>query len=167
MRNAPTGLEADLSAPKEIVVDQSTGRRLEELCSQMTNTCGMIEATLQLAIEVKSEKRIAYIRTALNLSARGTQSIKTFLSEWRVLVKESKSRENSGEQDPAQPLAETERRAVINALQETGGNRIAASRILGIGRTTLYLKVREYNLTSLLEIPRREITVDSSEIKQT
>jgi len=56
----------------------------------MTNTCGMIEAILQLAIEDKSEKRAAYIRTALNLSARGTKAIKLFLSEWRVLVEESK-----------------------------------------------------------------------------
>src|SRR5258708_19525108 len=116
MRNAPTGLEADLSAPKEIVVDQSTGRRLEELCSQMTNTCGMIEATLQLAIEVKSAKRIAYIRTALILSARGTQSIKTFLTEWRVLVEESKTPENSPAQYPAHQFAHTYPPTIITAL---------------------------------------------------
>ncbi len=183
-------LEEALSPPKDIVADQATGRRLEELCSQMTDTCGLVEATLQLAIEEKTEKRVAYMRTALNLSARGTKAVKMFLSEWRVLVEESKSRENSGrsardstmgEPDLAlilnsmmalglitknepQPLAEMERRAVIRALQETGGDRVAASRILGIGRTTLYRKVKEYNLTSLLEIPRRAITVDSSEI---
>ena len=95
MRNTPTELEED-SAPKEIVVDQSTGKRLEELCSQMTDTCGLVEAILQLAIEETSEKRVAYMRTALNLSARGTKSIKMFLSEWSVLVEDSKSRENSG-----------------------------------------------------------------------
>ncbi len=86
----------DLSAPKEIVVDQGTARRLNELCSEMTDTCGQIEAILQLAVENQSEKRAAYIKTALNLSARGTKSVKMFLSEWRVLVEESKSRENSG-----------------------------------------------------------------------
>ncbi len=91
MRKAsPTELEENLSAPKDIVVDQSTARRLEELCSEMTDTCGHIEATLQLAVEDQSEKRAAYIRTALNLSARGTKAIKMFLSEWRVLVEESK-----------------------------------------------------------------------------
>jgi len=185
-------LERTLSAPKEIVADQATARRLEELCSQMTDTYGLVEAILQLAIEDESEKRVAYMRAALNLSARGTKSIKMFLSEWGVLVEESKSRENSGRsawdstrgepdltmtlnsmmalglitKSEPQPLAEMERRAVIRALQETGGDRVAASRILGIGRTTLYRKVKEYNLTSLLEIPRREITVDSSEINK-
>jgi len=56
----------------------------------MTDTCGQIEATLQLAAEDQNEKRAAYIGIALNLSARGTKAIKMFLSEWRVLVEESK-----------------------------------------------------------------------------
>jgi hypothetical protein len=89
-------LEKALSAPKEIVADQATARRLDELCCVMTDTCGQIEAVLQLAIGEKSEKQPAYIRTALNLSARGTKAIKMFLSEWGVLVEESKSRKNSG-----------------------------------------------------------------------
>jgi hypothetical protein len=89
-------LENALSPPKEIVADQATARRLDELCSVMIDTCGQIEATLQLAVENQNEKRAAYIRIALNLSARGTKAIKMFLSEWRVLVDESKARENSG-----------------------------------------------------------------------
>jgi len=83
-------LEKALSAPKEIVADQATARRLDELCCVMTDTCGQIEATLQLAAEDQNEKRAAYIGIALNLSARGTKAIKMFLSEWRVLVEESK-----------------------------------------------------------------------------
>jgi hypothetical protein len=95
MRKAcPTELEEALSVPKEIVVDRNTARRLEELCSEMTDTCGQIEAILQLAVEDRSEKRTAYMKTALYLSARGTKAIKMFLSEWGVLVDESKSREN-------------------------------------------------------------------------
>ena|SRR5438445_8001581 len=91
----PTEFEAALSGPKEIVVDQSTAKRLGKLCSEMTDTYGLIEAILQLAAKDES-KREAYTKTALNLSARGTKAIKMFLSEWRVLVEESKSRENSG-----------------------------------------------------------------------
>ena len=41
-------------------------------------------------------------------------------------------------------LAEIERRAVLHALQETGGDRLAAARLLGIGKTTLYRKLKEY-----------------------
>jgi hypothetical protein len=93
-------LEKALSPPKEIVADQATARRLDELCSVMTDTCGQIEATLQLAVEDQNEKRAAYIRIALNLSARGTKAVKMFLSEWRVLVEESKSVRTHAVEEP-------------------------------------------------------------------
>jgi DNA-binding NtrC family response regulator len=43
------------------------------------------------------------------------------------------------------PLAELERRAILNALQYTKGDRAVAAHLLGIGRTTLYRKLKEYN----------------------
>ncbi len=167
----------------DIVVDKSTVGRLEELCSTITDTCGLIEATLQLAAEGESEKRAAYIRAALQLSVRGTRSIKLFLSEWSVLVEDSESRANHGlsakdhtreEADLAlilnckpttepQPSADLERLAIVKALQQAGGDKLTAARILGIGKTTLYCKLKEYNLTSPLEIPEREIIVNISQ----
>jgi DNA-binding NtrC family response regulator len=42
------------------------------------------------------------------------------------------------------PLAETERRAILHVLQETRGDKFAAARLLGIGKTTLYRKLKEY-----------------------
>ena len=39
------------------------------------------------------------------------------------------------------PLAETERRAVLHALEYTGGNKAAAARILGINVKTLSRKI--------------------------
>ncbi len=44
------------------------------------------------------------------------------------------------------PLAELERRAILNALEYTKGDRAVAAHLLGIGRTTLYRKLKEYNL---------------------
>jgi DNA-binding NtrC family response regulator len=42
------------------------------------------------------------------------------------------------------PLAEMERRAIVHALRQTDGDRLAAARLLGIGKTTLYRKLKEY-----------------------
>src|ERR1700686_4848158 len=42
------------------------------------------------------------------------------------------------------PLEEIERRAVLHALLETRGDKPAAARLLGIGKTTLYRKLKEY-----------------------
>ena len=41
-------------------------------------------------------------------------------------------------------LKDMERRAIFRALSETGGDRIAAARLLKIGKTTLYRKLKQY-----------------------
>ena len=41
-------------------------------------------------------------------------------------------------------LDEMERRAILRALQETSGDKLAAARLLGIGKTTLYRKLKQY-----------------------
>jgi transcriptional regulator of acetoin/glycerol metabolism len=44
------------------------------------------------------------------------------------------------------PLAELEKRAIFHALEVTKGDRTFAAELLGIGRTTLYRKLKEYGL---------------------
>jgi len=44
------------------------------------------------------------------------------------------------------PLIEIERRAILEALEFTKGDRAVAAHLLGIGRTTLYRKLKEYQL---------------------
>jgi transcriptional regulator with PAS, ATPase and Fis domain len=44
------------------------------------------------------------------------------------------------------PLSELERAAILNALEYTKGDRMMAAHLLGIGRTTLYRKLKEYNI---------------------
>ena len=42
------------------------------------------------------------------------------------------------------PIAEVERHAILNAVAEAKGDKLLAARMLGIGKTTLYRKLREY-----------------------
>jgi two-component system response regulator HydG len=44
------------------------------------------------------------------------------------------------------PLMEVEKRAIFQALEYTKGDRAMAAFLLGIGRTTLYRKLKEYGL---------------------
>jgi DNA-binding NarL/FixJ family response regulator len=44
------------------------------------------------------------------------------------------------------PLAELERLAILHALHKTHGDRLAAAKALGIGKTTLYRKLKEFDL---------------------
>lgn len=45
---------------------------------------------------------------------------------------------------PVTPLAEVEKRAILDAIRYTKGDRTIAAALLGIGRTTLYRKLKEY-----------------------
>jgi DNA-binding NtrC family response regulator len=47
---------------------------------------------------------------------------------------------------PILPLMEMERRAILHALEYTKGDRLMAAGLLGIGRTTLYRKLKEYQM---------------------
>ncbi len=49
------------------------------------------------------------------------------------------------EVDELLPLEHLERRAIFRALHETGGDKLAAARLLGIGKTTLYRKLKQYD----------------------
>ena len=46
----------------------------------------------------------------------------------------------------AQAVAELERQAIAQALASTGGNKVAAARLLGLARATLYQKIALYGL---------------------
>ena len=55
------------------------------------------------------------------------------------------------------PLPELEKRAILNALRHTKGDRATAASMLGIGRTTLYRKLKEYQMQELSTLsPMRE-----------
>lgn len=56
------------------------------------------------------------------------------------------STERLPDKDELLPLDELERRAILRTLRETGGDKLAAARLLGIGKTTLYRKLKQYNL---------------------
>jgi len=53
--------------------------------------------------------------------------------------------ERMPQSDELLPLEELERRAILRALHEAGGDKLAAARLLGIGKTTLYRKLKQYD----------------------
>jgi transcriptional regulator with PAS, ATPase and Fis domain len=63
---------------------------------------------------------------------------------------EASSHERRGAQEssysPIIPLTQIEKRAILEALEYTKGDRAIAANLLGIGRTTLYRKLKEYQL---------------------
>lgn len=49
------------------------------------------------------------------------------------------------------PLAVQERRAILDAIRSTHGDKLTAAKLLGIGKTTLYRKLKEYEISDLTQ----------------
>ena len=79
------------------------------------------------------------IECAVALSSYQVLDVEDFSSTFRGAVRETLS-----DDDELLTLDEMERRAIFRALQETGDNKVAAASLLGIGKTTLYRKLKEY-----------------------
>ena len=43
------------------------------------------------------------------------------------------------------PMAELEKQTIMSALAQLNGDKLLAARLLGIGKTTLYRKLKEYS----------------------
>jgi two-component system response regulator HydG len=56
------------------------------------------------------------------------------------------SAERAPEKEELLPLDELERRAILSTLRQTGGDKQSAARVLGIGKTTLYRKLKQYQI---------------------
>ena len=56
------------------------------------------------------------------------------------------SNDRTPQKDELLPLDELERRAILRTLRETNGDKVAAARMLGIGKTTLYRKLKQYRV---------------------
>jgi two-component system response regulator HydG len=48
-------------------------------------------------------------------------------------------------------LAEMEKKAILSAIETLNGDKLQAARLLGIGKTTLYRKLKEYGIADRLQ----------------
>ena len=55
-----------------------------------------------------------------------------------------------------------ERQAILEALEKTSGNVVAAARILGVGQATVYRKIKRYrvNLKQFRKLSGRNKTIE-------
>jgi two-component system response regulator HydG len=65
----------------------------------------------------------------------------TDLSETVIRARKSCANERP---DGVVPMAEMEKRAILGAIERLSGDKLKAAKLLGIGKTTLYRKLKEY-----------------------
>jgi two-component system response regulator HydG len=54
------------------------------------------------------------------------------------------------------PLAELEKQAILSTIRQLKGDKLLAARLLGIGKTTLYRKLKEYGLSENVSLETLE-----------
>ena len=59
--------------------------------------------------------------------------------------------EHSSAGSSVKPLAELEREAILSAIRALHGDKLQAARLLGIGKTTLYRKLKEYGINDPMQ----------------
>jgi hypothetical protein len=57
------------------------------------------------------------------------------------------------QEDDVIPIAAMEKQAILKALQQTAGDKMKAAKLLGIGKTTLYRKLKEYSVGEVKPVP--------------
>lgn len=60
----------------------------------------------------------------------------------------------TGRQARILPLVELEKQAIMDALQQLNGDKLMTARALGIGKTTLYRKLKEYGISHWIHTPQ-------------
>jgi DNA-binding NtrC family response regulator len=69
-----------------------------------------------------------------------------------VAARESRAEAPSGSPPEVTPLAELEKQAILGTIQRLKGDKLMAARLLGIGKTTLYRKLKEYGFGEALTL---------------
>jgi DNA-binding NtrC family response regulator len=85
-----------------------------------------------------------------------TVDLPTQLQDFRAHLREAEASANQAEDgadsDQGEPrgsivsIADMEKQAILNTIRQLNGDKLMAARLLGIGKTTLYRKLKEYGL---------------------
>ncbi|MFP5207051.1 MAG: sigma-54 interaction domain-containing protein, partial [Acidobacteriota bacterium] len=59
--------------------------------------------------------------------------------------------ESAGSAPSVRPLADLEREAILDAIRTLNGDKLKAAHLLGIGKTTLYRKLKEYGIADAMK----------------
>ncbi|HTB96626.1 MAG TPA: sigma-54 dependent transcriptional regulator [Terracidiphilus sp.] len=81
----------------------------------------------------------------LRLGDLPTQLKQQGVAEHRAAILQSRGVEEK--RRPVTPLADVEREAILHTIRLLQGDKLKAARLLGIGKTTLYRKLKEYGIS--------------------
>jgi DNA-binding NtrC family response regulator len=97
-------------------------------------------------LEHTMDRACAYCSGTLLQLGDASSPILEYFSSMRPKLAAHPANDTSLASYAVTPLAELEKQAILAALKQLEGDKLAAARLLGIGKTTLYRKLKEYGL---------------------
>src|SRR5262245_61920366 len=121
---------------------------LEGWSSENGVRCSVSPAAMELLVSYDWPGNVRELKECLQQAADARPASVLDVNDFPTHIRLSETR--SGAKTAAArganilPLAEVERRAILNTLERLNGDKLMTARALGIGKTTLYRKLKEY-----------------------
>jgi DNA-binding NtrC family response regulator len=112
-----------------------------ELENSIASACAFSSGALLHVCDLPTHLQNFYLK-----SRRAAVEINIHASPGRLEPKQTCSA-------PVLPIADLEKQAILNAISSLKGDKISIARQLGIGKTTLYRKLREYGISEAGNTP--------------
>jgi two-component system response regulator HydG len=110
--------------------------------------CSVSPAAMELLVSYDWPGNVRELKECLQQAADSRPGAMLDVNDFPAHIRSSETRVGA-KAAPARganilPLAEVERRAILNTLERLNGDKLMTARALGIGKTTLYRKLKEY-----------------------
>ena len=127
---------------------------LERNSREMRRTFRLSAETLAYLMEYSWPENVRELSNAIDRACSLSSGEVIEMGEMTTAIKDSWMHANIVRRRPAEPaetpvvetLAEMEKRAILTTLDQVKGDKMLAARLLDIGKTTLYRKLKEYGV---------------------
>jgi two-component system response regulator HydG len=108
-------------------------------------TFSLSEETSRTLFEYPWPGNVREIENAFEYAYKHSSSTVLHLRNFPIEIQEFSGKTNTKPGDSIGPIAKMEEQAIFKAIETTNGEKVRAASILGIGKTTLYRKLKAYS----------------------
>ena len=127
---------------------------LERTCRETRRTFRLSAQALSYLMEYAWPENVRELANAIEYACNTSSGDVIELGDMTTAIRDSHEHANAMRQRSAEPidapaietLAELEKRAILTTLSQVNGDKLLAARLLDIGKTTLYRKLKEYGV---------------------
>ncbi len=128
-----------------------TGHFLERLARATGVQRNISDDALKLLLSYEWPGNVRELENCLERACAMTSGPTVHISDLPTSIQAWKGQNEANsveeqQEDKITPLAEMEKAAILRAIEQLHGDKIEAAKLLGIGKTTLYRKLKEYGV---------------------